>query len=56
MKIYEKGYNRDNLDVFISSLREDEQVDDFFQYCTPALDAFVEYASDSYNGYNRSYY
>ena len=56
MKIYEKGFNLDNIDSYMSYERQNNLVDEFFQYSTLARDAFRESLYESVSYYDRCYY
>jgi hypothetical protein len=56
MNIYEKGYNLDNIDVYMAYERNDSLVDDFFQYSTLARDAYMESLRESVYDIDRCYY
>lgn len=56
MNIYENGYNLDNIDAYMAYERNDSLVDDFFQYSTLALDAYVESLYESVSMYDRCCY
>lgn len=56
MNIYEKGFNLDNIDTYMNFQRQNDLVDDFFQYSTLARDAYMESLYESVSEYDRCYY
>lgn len=56
MNIYEKGFNLDNIYSYMNYERQNDLVDDFFQYSPLARDAFMESLYESVSTIDRCYY